>query len=141
MEWMPHVEKLILEMLANRTPPTCIQSNIVAFCGHILPGHDIMEEIPSVKHIRNMRTVQLTIAKTLAAMQVGSSAKIKQLHTDETSKRQTQITDVVLSLLQDDNSLKTVCLAADIICADGTADEQTKGILQSFVNGGRLLDR
>ena len=141
MEWMPHVEKLILEMLANRTPPTCIQSNIVAFCGHILPGQDIIKEIPSVKHIRNMRTVQLTIAKTLAAMQVGRSPKIKQLHTDETSKRQTQITDVVLSLLQDDKSLKTICLAADLICADGTAEEQTKGILHSFADGGRLLDR
>jgi hypothetical protein len=88
-----------------------------------------------------MRTVQLTIAKTLAAMQVGRSPKIKQLHTDETSKRQTQITDVVLSLLQDDKSLKTICLAADLICADGTAEEQTKGILHSFADGGRLLDR
>ena len=27
-EWLPHVDKLILEMLANRTPPTCIQANI-----------------------------------------------------------------------------------------------------------------
>ena len=67
MEWMSHVEKLILEMLANRTPPTCIQSNIVAFCGHILPGQDIIKEIPSVKHIRNMRTVQLTIANGYAS--------------------------------------------------------------------------
>ena len=112
-------------MLANRTPPTCIQLNIVAFCGHILPGQDIIKEIPSVKHIWNMRTVQLTIAKTLAAMRVGRSPKIKQLHTDKTSKHQTQITDVILSLLQDDKSLKTICFAADLICADGTAEENS----------------
>ena len=74
-------------------------------------------------------------------MQVGCSPKITQLHTDETSKRQTQITDVVLSLLQDDKSLKTICLAADLICVDGPAEEQNKRILQYFADGGRLLDR
>ena len=30
-EWRPHVDKLIIEMLCNRTPPTCIQSVMVAF--------------------------------------------------------------------------------------------------------------
>ena len=29
-EWLPHVDKLIIEMLANRTPPMCIQANIFA---------------------------------------------------------------------------------------------------------------
>jgi len=141
MEWLPHVEKLILEMLANRTPPTCIQSNIIAFCGHILPGQDVVKEVPSVKHIKNMRTVQLTIAKTLAAMRVGKSIKIKQVHSDETSKRQAHITNVVVGLLQADNTLKTICLAGDLICADGTAEEQSKGVIQSFSDGGRLLER
>ena len=30
-EWRQHVDKLMIEMLCNRTPPTCIQSVIVAF--------------------------------------------------------------------------------------------------------------
>ena len=30
-EWRPHVDKLIIEMLCHRTPPTCIQSVMVAF--------------------------------------------------------------------------------------------------------------
>jgi len=30
-EWRPHVNKLIIEMLCHRTPPTCIQSVMVAF--------------------------------------------------------------------------------------------------------------
>ncbi len=30
-EWKPHVDKLIIEMLCHRTPPTCIQSVMVAF--------------------------------------------------------------------------------------------------------------
>ena len=30
-EWRPYVDKLIIEMLCHRTPPTCIQSMMVAF--------------------------------------------------------------------------------------------------------------
>ena len=30
-EWRPHVDKLIIEMLCHHTPPTCIQSVMVAF--------------------------------------------------------------------------------------------------------------
>ena len=29
-EWKPYVDKLIIEMLYHRTPPTCIQSVMVA---------------------------------------------------------------------------------------------------------------
>ena len=123
MMWKSNVNKLILEMLSNRTPPSSIQANIISFCSHILPGQDIVTELPCVKHILDMRTVQLTIPKTLAAKRIGDAKKIKQLHTDETSKRQTQVTNVLLSILREDDSLQTVCLAGDIIGADGTAHE------------------
>ena len=141
MMWQFHVEKLILEMLANRTPPSSIQANIVSFCSHILPGQDVIEELPCVKHIRDMRTVQLTVAKTLAGKRIGDAKQIKQLHTDETSKLQTQVTNVLLSILQEDDTLKTVCLAGDIIGADGTAAEQVREIVQSFGEAGRLLEK
>ena len=141
MMWKYHVEKLILEMLANRTPPSSIQANIVSFCSHILPGQDVVEELPCVKHIRDMRTVQLTVAKTLAGKRVGDAKQIKQLNTDETSKLQVQVTNVILSILQNDETLKTVCLAGDIIGADGTAEEQVREIVQSFGEAGRLLEK
>ena len=96
MMWRFHVEKLILEMLANRTPPSLIQANIVSFCSHFLPGYDVIKELPCVKHIRNMRTAQLTVAKILAGKRIGDAKQIKQLHTDETSKLQTQVTNVLL---------------------------------------------
>ena len=139
--WKYHVEKLILEMLANRTPISSIQANIVSFCSHILPGQDVVEELPCVKHIRDMRTVQLTVAKTLAGKRVGDAKQIKQLNTDETSKLQVQVTNVILSILQNDETLKTVCLAGDIIGADGTAEEQVREIVQSFGEAGRLLEK
>jgi len=97
--WKYHVEKLILEMLANRTPPSSIQANIVSFFSHILPGQDVADELTCIKHICDMRTVQLTVAKTLAGKRVGDAKQIKQLNTDETSKLQVQVTNVILSIL------------------------------------------
>ncbi len=57
MEWNPVVDKLILLMLANRTPPTCIQSNILAVADTILPGMNVVEELPCVKRIQDMWVV------------------------------------------------------------------------------------
>ena len=56
-EWLPHVDKLILEMLANRTPPSCIQANIFAMSRVLQPEQDIVKELPSLNHIKNLRTV------------------------------------------------------------------------------------
>ena len=140
MEWMPHVDKLVLEMLFNRTPPTCIQANILATARTFMPGTDIVKEIPSLSHIRNLRTVLLTTTKTLAAYEVGNAIQIKQTHSDETSKRQTGVLNVVNGLLTKDNELKTICLAGDIIPENGTAEEQSKAVVQSFSDGARLLD-
>ena len=62
-EWLPHVDKLILEMLANRTPPTCIQANIFAMSRVLHSEIDIVRELPSVKHIKSLRTVLSTVKK------------------------------------------------------------------------------
>jgi hypothetical protein len=66
-EWLPHVDTLILEMLANRTPPTCIQANIFAMTRVLHSEIDIVRELPSLKHIKSLRTVLSTITKTMAA--------------------------------------------------------------------------
>ena len=55
-EWLPHVDKLILEMLANRTPPMCIQANIFAMSRVLHLEIDIVRELPSLKHIKSLRT-------------------------------------------------------------------------------------
>ena len=78
MEWTARVDKLILEMLYNRTPPTCIQANTLATACAFFPGGDIVKEIPCVKYIRNMRTTLLTITKTLAAYEIGNAKEVKR---------------------------------------------------------------
>jgi len=48
MQWLPHFDKLLLEWLANRMPPSCIQANLLAVAHHLLNGsNDIVKEIPS----------------------------------------------------------------------------------------------
>ena len=105
-EWLPHIDKLIIEMLANRTPPTCIQANIFAMSRALHSKQDIVRELPSVQHIKNMRTVLSIITKTLAAYRLGHATNWKQLHTDETSRRQVSIVNVVISIISIDNHLQ-----------------------------------
>ena len=80
------------------------------------------------------------LTHTLSAMEVGRSLQIKQLHADETTKRKKSVLGVVTTILQENNKLKTICLAGDIIPENGTAEVQTKKIILSFAEGGRLLD-
>ena len=51
-EWMPHEDELILEMLSNHTPPTCIQTNIYTMSHLLLPNHNVVIELPSLKQSR-----------------------------------------------------------------------------------------
>ena len=86
-QWMPHVNKLIMEILANRTHPTCIQKNILTVARVIHPNLNIVCELPCLNHIRNMRTVLASTSKTLAALRLARAQVWKHLHTDETSQQ------------------------------------------------------
>ena len=69
-------------MIANRTPPSCIQANIYAMAKVRFPGDDIVKELPSVNHFKQLQKSIYIIAKTLYAFQLGSAKKLKQLHLD-----------------------------------------------------------
>ncbi len=81
----------------------------------------------------------LYCTKALAAYQLGHAKDWIQLHTDETSRRQVSIVNVVISILSDDNALKMICMSGSIISKDGTADEQRRAIIGAFNESGRLL--
>jgi hypothetical protein len=104
------------------------------------PEQDIVKELPSLKHIKNLRTVLSYITKALAAYRLAHAKEWKQLHTDETSRRQVSIVNVVISILRADNELKTICMSGSIISKDGTADEQSRAIIGAFNESGRLLE-
>jgi hypothetical protein len=70
-EWLPHVDKLAMEMVANRTLPTCIQACLYAMVKTLSPHYDIVLEFPSLTHIKNLRTTLCEVSKTLACYKLG----------------------------------------------------------------------
>jgi hypothetical protein len=58
---------------------------------------------------------------------------------DETSRHQVSIVNVVISIITSDNELCTICMLGFIISKDGTADEQSRAIIDAFNDSGRLL--
>ncbi len=98
---------------------------------------DIIRELPSLKHTKSLMMVLSTITKTLAAFRLGHAQNWKQLHTNETSRHQISIVNVVISIINNDNKhVLSACLVLSIISKDGTADEQSHAIISAFNDSG-----
>lgn len=139
-EWLPHVDKLIIEMLANRTPPTCIQANIYAMAKVIYPHDDIVKELPSLKYIKDLRIPLYTVTKTLAAHRLGNAVDWKQIHSDETSRRQVSLLNVVQGVIEKDyDKIRTICLDLAILPKNSTAEEQSIAIIGVYDELAKLL--
>jgi hypothetical protein len=86
-----------------------------------------------------MRTVLLRTTKSLAAYRLGSADAWKQLHTDETSRRQISLVNVVVGLIGSDGILRSICLLGSIIAEGSNADNQSRAIISSFTESAQLL--
>jgi len=86
-----------------------------------------------------MRSTVLRVTKSLAAYLLGSADSWKQLHTDETSRRQISLVNVIIGLLGTDGKLKSICLSGSIIAEDSTAENQSRAIISSFTESAQLL--
>jgi hypothetical protein len=60
----------VIEMLAHQTPPSCVAANILSVVKLLMPEAPVIEELPSIRFIRNCRTVLLHLSKTLAAYEI-----------------------------------------------------------------------
>ena len=136
MEWNTNTDKLILNWLANRTPPSCIRVNLLSMALAINPNFEVVKEIPCVRHIQVLCTVLSDVTQAVAGKTIAESTKIKQLHTDGTSHKGTEIVNIVCSILNKDKKLKTICLAGDIIPEDSTAACQSAAIVNQFSKSG-----
>ena len=123
-EWSPQNDKINMEMVANLTPPTCIQTNIFSMACVMNPSFDVVQELPFLKYIDGIRSVLLCTVKTLSAFQLG--------HTDETACHQISLINVIIFILNNDGNLKSICFSGFIIAKDGTAEEQSQAIVASF---------
>ena len=142
MEWNGVTDKFILEWLCNRTPPSCVCVNMLSMTVAIYPNTKVVKEILCTKYIRNMRSVLSLLTKCLAGKVIGSSTKIKQMHThtDGTSHKGTEIVNLICGILTKDSKLRAICVAGDIIAEDGTAECQSTVIVNQFSESGQLLD-
>ena len=86
-----------------------------------------------------MRSTVLRVTKSLAAYLLGSADSWKQLHTDETSRGQISLVNVIIGLLGTDGKLKSICLSGSIIAEDSTAENQSRAIISSFTESAQLL--
>ena len=87
MEWNKNSIKLILNWLANRTPPSCIQVHLLSMTLAINPNFEVVKEIPCVRHIQVIHTVLSDVTQAVDGKTIAESTKIKQLHTDGTSHK------------------------------------------------------
>eukprot|EP00957_Ditylum_brightwellii_P080550 6127385-Ditylum_brightwellii.AAC.1 len=104
-------------------------------------NHHIICELYSLNHIHNLLTVLCWTTKTLEVYRIDKATQWKQLHTNETSKQQVEIVDVVVSILDDDNELKTICLSGSSISEDGMTESQSYTIIGSFAKVGYLFQK
>ena len=139
-EWLPHVDKLVIEMLANRTPPSCIQANLYAMAKVIFPNDIVVKELPSLKYIKDLRIPLYTVTKTLAAHRLGNAVNWKQLHTDETRRRQVSLVNLLIAVSNNANDkIRAICLDLAILSKDGTAEEQARAVIGVFAELATLL--
>jgi hypothetical protein len=104
-----------------------------------LPHYDIVLELPSLTHIKNLKNTLWEVSKTLACYQPGHAKDWKQAHKDKTRHRQSSLVNLLISFLDSDNELKTICLNGAIMCDDGTADSQCRGIISTLHDSAKLL--
>jgi hypothetical protein len=128
-------------MLSNHTPPTCIQASIFAAAKALHQNIDLVKELPSLKHIKNLQTTLWLVTRTLAAFHIGNAKLLKQLHTAGTNRRKTSLVNVVISFLTENDELKTIYIDRAIIVEDSTAEQQSRSILGSFTESARLLEK
>ena len=107
----------------------------------INPNFELVKEITCVRHIQVLCTVLSDVTQAVAGKTIAAFTKIKQLHTDETSHKGTEILNIVCSIFNKDKKLKTICLAGDIVPEDGTAACQSAAIVNQFSKSVQLLER
>ena len=108
MEWNTNSDKLILNWLANLTPPYCIRVNLLSMALAINRNFEVVKEILCVQHIQVLRTVLYDVTQAVAGKTIAESTKINKLHTDGTSHKGTEIVIIVCSIINKDNQLKTI---------------------------------
>ena len=125
-KWPVHVVMLICELLVNGTPPSAVPANIqtasAAFTGAEA------SDLPSLRFVRQCRTVLQNLNETLAALRLGNASIWRQFFTDGTTRRQIAFQNLVIAL-REDGKLDPVIVSSCMILEDETSETQVKSIV------------
>jgi len=99
--WPLYIWDLILEQLVSGTPPSSVSANIHAHVLKFSPCTKITE-LPSIWTIHRARSVLLIVCQTLAAYRLVKAGKWAPPFTDATSRRQVSITNLLISVEEDE---------------------------------------
>ena len=81
----------LLAEIKHRTPPSCIQVNILSMAMATNPNSEVAKMTPCIKYIKNIRSALSLLTKCLSGKAIGNLIQVKQLHYDETSHKGTKI--------------------------------------------------
>ena len=95
--WPLWMLQVILESLANGTPPSSIPDNILSHLSIMNP--DIKtKQVPSISYVRRCRTILRIVGETLASYRLAKAEDWEQLFTDGTSRRQSALQNLIIGI-------------------------------------------
>ena len=80
LEWSDTSMQLVLELLAHRTLPSYISSNILSVAKVILQNSDVIHQLPGVEFIRSCRGILSYLTKLLASYELAIPPKFLEQH-------------------------------------------------------------
>ena len=137
--WDEVVTQLVVELLAHRTPPSAIAPNILSIVENLMPNATIIKELPSIRFIRNCRSILANVTQTLAAYEIAVADSIEQSYTDGTSRRQTAMQNFVVRIIRNGGETRRITLSSCIIATDETSQSIATAIMREFKHAGTLL--
>ena len=99
--WPSLFAKIMIKMLVNGTPPSAASKNLESTMRLMCPNANV-KELPNVDCIRNMRGIIRIITEMLAAYELSNNEQWKQLCTDGTSRRTTNMSAFGASMMNND---------------------------------------
>ena len=138
MVWPNWVMQLVVELLANRTPPSCVAPNILSVVEILFPGTELVKELPGMSVNREARGLMSYNSKCIAAYVLAKVENYRQLFTDGTSRKHISVQNLIIGYMEE-NGYKTTVLDSAILADDETSESVTLSIIKTFKEGASLL--
>ena len=139
VEWNEATTQLVLELLAQRTPPSCVVPNILSVANILLPNYAAIEKLPGMNFVRRSRGTLAYLTKLIAAKDLAEAPVYIESHSDGTERRQTHLGNNIIRIAAD-GGYKNVTLDACILSEDETSEMVVDGILKSFQSARLMLE-